>query len=417
MALNNLYTPKQLEVLSKIWNEDFFICGLHGAKRAGKTVVNNDAFISELVRVRQIADKIGVDEPMYILAGTSSTSIQNNVLQELYNKYEFEPKYDKHGAFYFQGVKVVQVYTGSIGGLQRARGFTAYGAYVNEASLANETVFKEIISRCSGEGARIIWDSNPDNPNHWLKRDYIGSKDPMIIDFRFTLDDNTFLSKRYADSIKSATPSGKFYDRDILGLWTIAEGVVYTDFDKSIHIINQPHNDIVKYYAGVDWGYDHYGSIVIIGEDSDGRRYIVDGIAEQYKHIDWWIERAKEFKNKYGDIPFYCDTARTEHIADFKRNGIKALFANKSVISGIEEVAKGWKNNTLYYIKGAIPLFEEEIFLYKWKDNSKTDEVVKENDDVLDALRYAIYTQHLIDSRPQTDTRTKIKTAKRLFGG
>ena len=416
MALHNLYTPKQLEVLTKIWNDDFFICGLHGAKRAGKTVVNNDAFISELVRVRQIADEIGVDEPMYILAGTSSTSIQNNVLQELYNKYEFEPKYDKHGAFYFKGVKVVQVYTGSIGGLQRARGFTAYGAYINEASLANETVFKEIISRCSGEGARIIWDSNPDNPNHWLKRDYIDSKDPMIIDFRFTLEDNTFLSRRYVESIKSATPSGKFYDRDILGLWTIAEGVVYTDFDKSIHMIDKPFKDIIKYYAGVDWGYDHHGSIVIIGEDSDGRRYIVDGIAEQYKHIDWWIERAKEFKNKYGDIPFYCDTARTEHIADFKRNGIKAVFANKSVIAGIEEVAKAWKNNTLYYIKGSIPLFEEEIFLYKWKGNSKSDEVVKENDDVLDALRYAIYTQHLIDSRPQLDTRTKIRTAKRLFG-
>src|SRR5574344_2035828 len=373
MAISDLYTPKQLQVLTKIWNDDFFICGLHGAKRAGKTVVNNDVFISELIRVRQIADKIGVDEPMYILAGTSSTSIQNNVLQELYNKYEFEPKYDKHGAFYFKGVKVVQVYTGSIGGLQRARGFTAYGAYINEASLANETVFKEIISRCSGEGARIIFDTNPDNPNHWLKRDYIDSKDPMIIDFRFTLDDNTFLSKRYVESIKSATPSGKFYDRDILGLWTIAEGAIYTDFDKSIHMIDKPFKDIIKYYAGVDWGYDHYGSIVIIGEDSDGIRYIVDGIAEQYKHIDWWIERAKEFKNKYGDIPFYCDTARTEHIADFKRNGIKALFANKSVISGIEEVAKAWKNNTLYYIKGSIPLFEEEIFLYKWKDNSKAD--------------------------------------------
>lgn len=416
MALKDLYTPKQLEVLTRIWSDDFFICGLHGAKRAGKTVVNNDAFISELVRVREIADKLGVDEPMYILAGTSSTSIQNNVLQELYNKYEFEPKYDKHGAFYFKGVKVVQVYTGSIGGLQRARGFTAYGAYVNEASLANETVFKEIISRCSGEGARIIWDSNPDNPNHWLRTDYIDSKDPMIIDYRFTLDDNTFLSKRYVDSIKSATPTGKFYDRDILGLWTIAEGVVYSDFDKDIHIIDKPLNKIVRYYAGVDWGYDHYGSIVIIGQDNDGVNYIVDGLAEQYKHIDWWIEQAKNFISIYGDIDFYCDTARTEHIADFKRNGIRAVFANKSVIAGIEEVAKSWKANTLFYIKGSIPRFEDEIYQYRWKENSKIDEVVKEYDDVLDSLRYAIYTQHLIDSKPKIDVKNKIRTAKRLFG-
>ena len=416
MAISDLYTPKQLQVLDRIWNDDFFICGLHGAKRAGKTIVNNDAFISELLRVRKIADELGVDEPMYILAGTSSTSIQNNVLQELYNKYEFEPKYDKHGSFVFRGVKVVQVYTGSISGLKRARGFTAYGAYINEASLANETVFKEIISRCSGEGARVVWDSNPDNPNHWLKQDYIDTDDDMIIDFHFQLDDNNFLSERYKDSIKAATPSGKFYDRDIRGLWTVAEGAIYADFDKNIHVVESPPENITRYYAGVDWGYDHYGSIVIIGETDEGVAYIIDGVTEQYKHIDWWITRAKEFIDEYGNIKFYCDTARPEHIADFKRNGINAMFANKSVITGIEEVAKRFKENKLFYVKGTIPKFEDEIYQYRWKANSTKDEPLKEYDDVLDSVRYALYTQHLDDEKhANRDYKATAKKARRLF--
>ena len=416
MAISDLYTPKQLQVLDRIWNDDFFICGLHGAKRAGKTIVNNDAFISELLRVRKIADELGVDEPMYILAGTSSTSIQNNVLQELYNKYEFEPKYDKHGSFVFRGVKVVQVYTGSISGLKRARGFTAYGAYINEASLANETVFKEIISRCSGEGARVVWDSNPDNPNHWLKQDYIDTDDDMIIDFHFQLDDNNFLSERYKDSIKAATPSGKFYDRDIKGLWTVAEGAIYADFDKNIHVVESPPENITRYYAGVDWGYDHYGSIVIIGETDEGVAYIVDGIAEQYKHIDWWIKRAKEFIDEYGKIKFYCDTARPEHIADFKRNGINAMFANKSVIAGIEEVAKRFKENRLFYVKDTVPRFEDEIYQYRWKANSTKDEPLKEWDDFLDGLRYAIFSQHLYDEKhANRDYKSTAKKARRLF--
>ena len=101
-------------------------------------------FLKELIRVRKIADRLNIDEPMYILAGTSSTAIKNNVLQELYNELGIELKYDKHGAFVLCGVKVIQVYTGSVSGLKRARGFTAYGAYINEASLANEMVFKEI---------------------------------------------------------------------------------------------------------------------------------------------------------------------------------------------------------------------------------------------------------------------------------
>ena len=391
MSLSNIYTPRQLEVLSYIWNHDWFICGLHGAKRAGKTVVNNDTFITELDRVRSIADRLGVDEPMYILAGTSSTSIQNNVLQELYNKYGFEPKYDKHGSFTFRGVKVVQVYTGSISGLKRARGFTAFGAYVNEASLANEVVFKEIISRCSGTDARIVWDSNPDNPNHWLNRDYINNKDEMIIDFAFKLDDNTFLSKRYIENIKSATPNGKFYDRDILGLWTIAEGAVYSDFNKDIHIVdNLP--EMERYFAGVDWGYDHYGSIVIIGEDIKGNQYLVDGISEQYKEIDWWVDRAKEFKAKYGDVVFWADSARPEHVARFKKEKLKARNAKKTVIAGIEDVAKKFKENKLFIKREVIPRFFDEIYQYKWKPNSTKDEPLKEYDDVLDALRYAIYS-------------------------
>ena len=414
MAISDLYTPKQLQVLDRIWNDDFFICGLHGAKRAGKTVVNNDAFISELLRVRRIADEQGVDEPMYILAGTSSTSIQNNVLQELYNKYEFEPKYDKHGSFVFKGVKVVQVYTGSISGLKRARGFTAYGAYINEASLANEQVFKEIISRCSGEGARIVFDTNPDNPNHFIKTDYIDSNDDMIINFHFTLDDNTFLSERYKQSIKAATPSGKFYDRDIRGLWTVAEGAIYADFDKDIHIVEKPPNNITRYYAGVDFGFSHYGSIVIIGETDDGVAYIIDGIAEQYKHIDWWIKQANEYIAKYGNIKFYCDTARPEHIADFKRNNINAIFANKSVIAGIEEVAKRFKENRLFYVKDTVPRFEDEIYQYRWKANSTKDEPLKEWDDFLDGLRYAIFSQHLYDEKHTN--RDYKSTAKKLRG-
>ena len=388
-----LFAPKQESVLRRVSSSDFFICGLHGAKRSGKTFINNIIFLKELVRVRDIANKLGVDEPMYILAGTSSTSIQNNILQELYNEFDIEPKYDKHGSFLMAGVKVVQVYTGSISGLKRARGFTAFGAYINEASLANEEVFKEIISRCSGEGARIVWDSNPDNPGHWLKTDYIDTKDDMVIDFHFKLDDNTFLDERYKNSIKAATPSGKFYDRDILGLWTIAEGAIYSDFDKDKHIVKQAPDNIVHYYAGVDWGYDHYGSIVILGETADGTAYIVDGIAKQYEEIDYWVEQAHIFKAKYGDIDFYADSARPEHVVRFAREGFKVHNARKEVIAGIEEVAKLWKNDKLFYVQGSIPRFEDEIYQYKWKPNSQKDEPLKEYDDVLDALRYAIYTE------------------------
>lgn len=398
MDLNRLYTPKQIEILKRTNTEDFFILGLHGAKRTGKTVINNDIFLRELIRVRKIADKLKIKEPMYILAGVSSKTIQNNVLQEIYNRYQLDIKFDKHNSFTLFGVKVVQAFTGTIGGLGGIRGMTAFGAYVNEASLANEKVFKEIISRCSGDGARIVFDTNPDNPEHWLKKEYIDSKSENIISYHFELDDNTFLSPRYIQNIKESTPSGMFYDRDIRGLWVTGEGVVYSDFDSNKHFINDVDNiEFETYIAGVDWGYSHFGSIVVFGIDKLNNWYLLEEHAKQFKEIDYWAEVALDIKARYGNINFYCDSARPEHVERFRRERIRAINADKSVLSGIEEVARLIKLGRFFVVSDKVKVFKKEIYNYVWDE--KTGNPVKENDDVMDSMRYAIYSHMRLKAR------------------
>ena len=398
MNLNKLYTPKQIEILKRTNTEDFFILGLHGAKRTGKTVINNDIFLRELIRVRKIADKLKIKEPMYILAGVSSKTIQNNVLQEIYNRYQLDIKFDKHNSFTLFGVKVVQAFTGTIGGLGGIRGMTAFGAYVNEASLANEKVFKEIISRCSGDGARIVFDTNPDNPEHWLKKEYIDSKSENIISYHFELDDNTFLSPRYIQNIKESTPSGMFYDRDIRGLWVTGEGVVYSDFDSNKHFINDVDNiEFETYIAGVDWGYSHFGSIVVFGIDKLNNWYLLEEHAKQFKEIDYWADVALDIKARYGNINFYCDSARPEHVERFRRERIRAINADKSVLSGIEEVARLIKLGRFFVVSDKVKVFKKEIYNYVWDE--KTGNPVKENDDVMDSMRYAIYSHMRLKAR------------------
>lgn len=398
MDLNRLYTPKQIEILKRTNTEDFFILGLHGAKRTGKTVINNDIFLRELIRVRKIADNLKIKEPMYILAGVSSKTIQNNVLQEIYNRYQLDIKFDKHNSFTLFGVKVVQAFTGTIGGLGGIRGMTAFGAYVNEASLANEKVFKEIISRCSGDGARIVFDTNPDNPEHWLKKEYIDSKSENIISYHFELDDNTFLSPRYIQNIKESTPSGMFYDRDIKGLWVTGEGVVYSDFDSNKHLINDVDNvEFETYIAGVDWGYSHFGSIVVFGIDKLNNWYLLEEHAKQFKEIDYWADVALDIKARYGNINFYCDSARPEHVERFRRERIRAINADKSVLSGIEEVARLIKLGRFFVVSDKVKVFKKEIYNYVWDE--KTGNPVKENDDVMDSMRYAIYSHMRLKAR------------------
>lgn len=399
MALTDVYSKKQIEVLNQTVNQEWFIALLHGAKRSGKTKINNDLFLFELRRVRKIADRENIKEPMYILAGVSSATIQKNVLQELYNMYNIDPKFDKHGNFKLFGVKVVQAYTGNISGVGAVRGMTAFGAYINEASLAKQEVFAEIVSRCSGTDARILADTNPDNPEHWLKKEYIDKSSSNIRSFHFQLDDNVFLSERYRTNIKESTPSGMFYDRDIKGLWVSADGVVYQDFDASKHYIrSEDLPSLSKFYCGVDWGYEHWGSIVVIGETDDGTAFLIEEHAKQHEEIDYWVEIAKGIQERYGSrVPFYCDSARPEHVARFRREHIEAFDGEKARLSGVESVAKRIKQDRLFVCRDKVSKFPGEIYQYVWDE--KKGEPIKMFDDVLDALRYAIYTNEVANAK------------------
>ena len=150
--------------------------------------------------------------------------------------------------------------------------------------------------------------------------------------FHFTLFDNNKLDPEYVESIVASTPSGMFTDRDIYGRWVAAEGVVYKDFNQDIHYIDTIEDiNFVKYFAGVDWGYEHFGSIVVIGEDDKEKFYLLKEIARQHKEIDFWVKEAKKIKEQYGNIPFYCDTARPEHLVRFRKEKIRTLNADKSV--------------------------------------------------------------------------------------
>ena len=201
----------------------------------------------------------------------------------------------------------------------------------------------------------------------------------------------------YIESIEKATPSGMFFERDVLGMWVAAEGIVYRDFNPKIHLIDRiPENErVIKYIGGIDFGFEHYGSIVVLAKCSSGKYYLVEEIAEQHKYIDWWKEKALELQNKYYGITFYCDTARTEHISKLRQSpSINARYAEKAVIEGIERVGSLLKQGSLFFLKDKFKKGLQEMYLYTWNDKLGKEDIKKENDDVLDALRYAIFSEY-----------------------
>lgn len=259
-----------------------------------------------------MAKSLGKRHPQYILAGVSSKSIEDNILNELAEVFGLTFKFDKYNSFKIQfpglpAVKIVRTFTGSISGLGAIRGMTSYGAYINEASLANKEVFEEIRSRCSMPRARVFCDTNPDVPTHWLKTDFIDKADGKnIVSIRFTMDDNTMLPPSYVAGQKKTTPKGMFYDRKILGLWAAGEGLVYEDFDRKLNIISRAEfekrtsGQRLTYYCGVDWGYEHKGTIVVLCDDEQGNSYLVEEHTRKHRDIDYWVKIARDIQGRYG---------------------------------------------------------------------------------------------------------------------
>lgn len=394
--LNKHFTKKQQQVLDQFINNDKWDLMInYGAVRSGKTVADNYCFILSLLRVRKIADKDHVKDPLYILAGTSRKNIYNNVLNPLFNDFNLIPEQDSIGNLHLFGVTIVLAYTGTIAGLRGIRGSSAYGAYINEASLANEGVFSEIRDRCSEGEGRIICDTNPDVPTHWLKTDYIDKDSPLIISNHFVLDDNTFLSKRYIESKKATTPKGMFYDRSVLGLWVTGEGVVYQDFDQNTMLVDEiPDN--LNYYCGVDWGYakGHENVITVFGDDPETDvTYLTDIFSSTGKFIDYWVDIAHKIQGEHGrNINFWCDSARPEYVNYFQENNINARNADKSVMDGVEYCAQRIKTNKFKVLRSCAKPFLDDIYQYVWDPIKGVPK--KEHDNVMDSFRYAVYNQH-----------------------
>lgn len=340
----------------------------------------------------------------FIIGGATQASIKRNILNDLELILGKELRLDKSNAVEIFGNRVYCFDGANADSWKKARGFTSAGAFLNEATALHDSFVKEVISRCSYKGAMVMMDTNPENPMHTVKTDYI-DKDGQrlkngrlnIRSFHFSLFDNNFLDPEYVESIVASTPSGMFTDRDIYGYWVAPEGVIYKDFNKDKHYISSKEMEnkqvnFTKYFAGVDWGYDHPGSIVVIGQDDQGCFYLLEEHCKRHEEIDYWVKVAKDIKERYGNINFYCDTARPEHIVRFRREKLRALDADKAVVSGIEEVARLFKRDLIFIVEDKVSRFKKEIFMYVWNPN--TGEPVKEWDDVLDSIRYAIYTHN-----------------------
>lgn len=158
------------------------------------------------------------------------------------------------------------------------------------------------------------------------------------------MNDNLSLSeaikKRYYNMY-----SGVFYKRYILGLWVLAEGVVYDMFDKDKHTVKPLERAYTQYYVSCDYGTQNPTTFGLWGLCAGVwykvKEYHYDGRKNNKQKTDQeYLEDLREF---IGDIKGFkgaiVDPSAASFIALLKKNRIKVIKAKNDVIEGIRNVA------------------------------------------------------------------------------
>ncbi|MFE5290347.1 PBSX family phage terminase large subunit [Nocardia sp. NPDC056611] len=405
-------SAKQLE--SIIGAETAAITIWTGAIRAGKTVASVLAFFLGVWR----APGTGI----ILIVGRTLQTIERNVIELMQDEAIYGPLarqvHHTRGSStaVILGRTVHLIGANDVGAEAKIRGLTAYLAMVDEATLIPENFWTQLQGRLSVPGARCLATTNPDNPQHYLKKKFIDRAGEPGMDvkvFHFYMDDNPQLGADYI-ARKKAEFTGVFYKRFIRGEWVAAEGAVFDGFDPDRHMVRWEDLPQMRWILGVgiDHGTTNPTHAVMIGHGVDDVLYCMDewrykasNEAVRWSNVQLsqgvrdWIDTAHHPSDNPDHPPkltgsVVVDSAAADFRVQLKQDGLSSIKANKDVLYGIRTMAALFSADR-FKIADRCEELLKEIPAYVWDEKASAegkDQVVKLNDHGIDAVRYLLVT-------------------------
>lgn len=417
LSRKQLYSIAEAEARINIWE---------GAIRSGKT------FGSMMRWLMFLSDPPKGGQ--FVMVGRTRESLARNVISpmqdpDIFGDFADTVKYVSGApSATILGRRVYMLGASDAKAEKSLRGLTVAGAYADEITVIREDFFKQLLGRMSVTGAKLFGTTNPDNPMHWLKRDYLDrlAELPDWRSWHFALDDNPALSEEYKNSIKREY-TGLWYRRFILGHWVAAEGAVFDMWNPDLHVIrweNLP--EIVQTFCvGVDYGTTNPTAALLLGLGIDGVLYFID----EWKYVPrndaerWtdaklsqglrnWLAQphlpesrlGRRQRGNLGTGPVIVDPAAASFRVQLLADGLPTAAADNDVLYGIRTLAT-LLSQGLLKVTDRCTGWMHEVSAYSWdtqKTNEGFDVPIKTADHSLDAGRYAVVTTEKL-WRPYVD--------------
>lgn len=400
------FSRKQRKVLnwwtkdSPVKNADGIIAD--GAIRAGKTIAMSLSFVLWAMHT--------FNGEQFAMCGKTIGSFRRNVLFWLKvmlagRGYHVEDKRGENLVTVSRGQRINYFYV--FGGTDERsqdliQGMTLAGVLLDEVALMPESFVNQAVARCSVDGSTIWFNCNPEYPSHWFKVNWIDkAAEKNLLYLHFTMDDNLSLSERVKERYKRMY-TGVWYERFILGLWVLAQGLIYSMYQEAIG--DAPEGEAEKYCLSIDYGTQNAFAALLWGKYGETwwavREYYYSGRETGVQKTD--EEYAEDLDNTFADITpgRAIETIIDPSAASFitllrKRHGrYKVISADNAVLDGIRETATAMKTGKIK-ISRLLAAWKKEAEGYVWDENAKEDKPVKINDHAMDSTRYFVKTKHI----------------------
>lgn len=281
------------------------------------------------------------------------------------------------------------------------QGITLAGVLFDEVALMPESFVNQATGRCSVDGSKFWFNCNPDGPYHWFKTGWIDkAKEKNLLYLHFTMDDNLSLTEKIKQRYASLY-TGVFFKRYILGLWAVAEGVIYDMFSEAKHVIDKitaKEND--KYYVSCDYGTQN-ATVFLLWKSGEADtwhcvdEYYYSGRDETTQKTD--NAYADDLQAFIGDKKIEAviiDPSAASFIALLRERGYRIKKARNDVLDGIRFTGTLLNLGKIFFhrkCKNTIQEFSSYVWDAKACERGE-DKPIKQYDHAMDAVRYFCYT-------------------------
>jgi phage terminase large subunit len=262
---------------------------------------------------------------------------------------------------------------------QDARGGKRHVLFVNEANGISHGVFDQLRIRTK---SAVVLDYNPDS-EFWVHSNYKADAMKRGNFSRSTYKNNKHLPPSLVATIESKRDNASWWRVYGEGRTGKIEGLVFEQFEQGWE---WPQNVEPMAY-GLDFGYSHNCALVMVGR-RDGVLVAQEELYEPRLTSGRLVERLNDLSiPKHAEI--WADSSRPEMIAAL----VAAGYNCQAVEKGGGSVKAGIDLLNCYKLLLIGKSLWAEAMGYRWKvhaNGQALEEPVKENDDAVDAMRYAV---------------------------